>query len=128
MTTTLMIFQAVVSILLIVVVLLQFGKGAEAGLFSGGGESIMTGSQQGNILVKITVILAILFMGNSVLLARLAGKKAGSSLLDGEAPVARPLNNDALNKKMDEAAGAKKEAPAKDMKKETTTPTSTETK
>jgi preprotein translocase subunit SecG len=95
MTTTLMIFQAFVSILLIVVVLLQFGKGAEAGLFSGGGDSIMTGSQQGNILVKVTIVLAVLFMGNSVLLARLAGAKAGSSIMDSEAPVARPLNNDA---------------------------------
>ena len=71
MTTTLMIFQAVVSILLIVLVLLQFGKGAEAGLLSGGGESIMTGAQQGNILSKATVILSILFMGNSVLLSKI---------------------------------------------------------
>ena len=95
MTTTLMIFQAVVSILLIVLVLLQFGKGAEAGLLSGGGESIMTGAQQGNILSKATVILSILFMGNSVLLSKIQSEKASSSLLDTEAPVARPLNSDA---------------------------------
>ncbi len=96
MTDILMILQAVVSVLLIIVVLLQFGKGAEAGLFSGGGgESIMTGAQQGNILVKITIVLSILFMGNSILLAKLEGKKASSSLLDSEAPIARPLNSDA---------------------------------
>lgn len=96
MTTTLMIFQAVVSVLLIVIVLLQFGKGAEAGLMSGGGgESLMTGAQQGNILSKATVVLSILFMGNSVLLAKIQSEKAGSSLLDNEAPVARPLNSDA---------------------------------
>ena len=119
MTTTLMILQAVVSILLIIVVLLQFGKGAEAGLFSGGGESIMTGSQQGNIMVKITVVLAIIFMGNSVLLARLAGSKAGSSLLDGEAPIARPLNSDALKPKVDPAA-KKPMAPKADTKTDST--------
>jgi len=96
MTTTLMVFQAVVSILLIIVVLLQFGKGAEAGLMSGG-ESIMTGAQQGNILSKITVVLSILFMGNSVLLAKIQSEKAGSSLLDNETPVARPLNSDAMD-------------------------------
>jgi preprotein translocase subunit SecG len=91
-----MIFQAVVSVLLIVIVLLQFGKGAEAGLMSGGGgESLMTGAQQGNILSKATVVLSILFMGNSVLLAKIQSEKAGSSLLDNEAPVARPLNSDA---------------------------------
>jgi len=110
MTTTLMVFQAVVSILLIIVVLLQFGKGAEAGLFSGGGESIMTGSQQGNIMVKITIVLSILFMGNSILLARLEGAKAGSSLMDGEAPVARPLNNDAATEAAEKSAEKAKEA------------------
>ena len=99
MTTTLMIFQAVVSVLLIILVLLQFGKGAEAGLLSGGGESIMTGAQQGNILSKATVILSILFMGNSVLLSKIQSEKASASLLDTEAPVARPLNSDAMDAK-----------------------------
>ncbi len=119
MTNTLMIFQAVVSIVLIIVVLLQFGKGAEAGLFSGGGESIMTGSQQGNILVKITIVLSILFMGNSILLAKLQGKKAGSSILDGETPIARPLNSDAMNTKT---------APAKAEEAQTTTTPKTDIK
>jgi len=117
MTDILMILQAVVSILLIIVVLLQFGKGAEAGLFSGGGgESVMTGAQQGNILVKITVVLSILFMGNSILLAKLEGQKANSSLLDGEAPIARPLNSDATS-----APAAAPTTPA------TTTPEATKT-
>lgn len=97
MTDILMIIQAVISILLIIVVLLQFGKGAEAGLFSGGGESLMTGSQQGNILIKVTILLSILFMGNSILLAKIEGKKASSSILDSEAPIARPLNSDATS-------------------------------
>ena len=95
MTTTLMIFQAVVSILLIIIVLLQFGKGAEAGLLSGGGgDSVMTGGQQGNILTKITIVLSILFLGNSIYLAKLQSEKTSSSLLDDEAPIARPLNSD----------------------------------
>jgi preprotein translocase subunit SecG len=115
-----MIFQAVVSIVLIIVVLLQFGKGAEAGLFSGGGDSIMTGSQQGNILVKITIVLSILFMGNSILLAKLQGQKAGSSILDGETPIARPLNSDA------QAAPTK--APVKAKEAQTTTTPKTDVK
>ena len=50
MINSLMVLQAVVSVFLIILVLLQFGKGAEAGLFSGGGgESVFTGSQQSNI-------------------------------------------------------------------------------
>lgn len=115
MVTTLMIFQAVVSILLIILVLLQFGKGAEAGLMSGGGESIMTGSQQGNVLSKATIVLSILFMGNSVYLARLQSQRADSSLLDSEAPVARPLNMDTTTpaETATPAAPAKKEEAAK---------------
>jgi preprotein translocase subunit SecG len=95
MITTLMIFQVVITLLLIVLVLLQFGKGAEAGLFSGGGESLMTGAQQGNFLSKATVVISVLFMANCILLSKLQADKAGTSLLDDETPVARPLNSDA---------------------------------
>lgn len=119
MTTSLMIIQAILSVLLIVVVLLQFGKGAEAGLMSSGGaDSMFTGAQRGNILVKITVVLSILFMGNSILMSKLQSQKSGTSLLDGEAPVARPLNSDAAN----EAAKANSE------KAPETTTTTEETK
>lgn len=96
MTTALMILQAIISVLLIITVLLQFGKGAEAGLMTAAGsESIMSSSTRGNIMTKITAILAVLFLGNSILLARLQDSKFQSSLLDSEAPVARPLNSDA---------------------------------
>ena len=96
MSTTLMIFQAVVSVLLIIVVLLQFGKGAEAGIMGGGAsDAVFSGSQKGNIMTKITAVLAILFLGNSILLAKIQTSKGDSSLLDSEAPVARPLNSDA---------------------------------
>ncbi|RLA64107.1 MAG: preprotein translocase subunit SecG [Epsilonproteobacteria bacterium] len=96
MIEALMIFQGVVSVLLIIMVLLQFGKGAEAGLISGGGSSdaVFSSAQQGNILSKITVVLAILFLGGSVNLARLQSKKSDKSLLDSEAPVAVPLSRD----------------------------------
>lgn len=97
MVTTLMIFHVVISVLLIVLVLLQFGKGAEAGLMGGSSGEVFTASQQGNILSKLTVVLAVLFLGNSVFLAKIQSSKSSSSLLDSEAPVARPLNNDAAN-------------------------------
>lgn len=95
MLTALMIFHGFISILLIVLVLLQFGKGAEAGLFSGGAsEAIFTSSQQGNILSKGTVVLAIAFLVNSIVLAKLQSNKTSKSLLDAEAPMTRPLNSD----------------------------------
>ena len=96
MTTALMVLQALISVLLIVVVLLQFGKGAEAGLMTAAGsESIMSSSTRGNVMVKITAILAVMFLGNSIFLARIQGSKFQTSILDSEAPVSRPLNSDA---------------------------------
>jgi preprotein translocase subunit SecG len=96
MLTALMIFHAFISVLLIVLVLLQFGKGAEAGLFSGGAaEAVFTSSQQGNILSKATVVLAVAFLVNSIVLAKLQANKTSKSLLDSEAPLTRPLNSDA---------------------------------
>ncbi len=126
MINTLMVLQAVVSILLIIVVLLQFGKGAEAGLMSSGGaDSVFTGAQQGNILSKMTIILSIIFMGNSILLAKLQSSKTGTSLLDTEAPISRPLNMDAATeaaekKAAEEADKTKATTPAKAEGKENT--------
>ena len=121
MTTALMVLQAVISVLLIIVVLLQFGKGAEAGLMTAAGsESIMSSSTRGNVMTKITAILAILFLGNSILLARLQDSKFQKSILDSEAPVSRPLNSDAATK-----AAPVNTAPAVADPAATTTPTST---
>ncbi len=92
MISYLMVFHGVISILLILTVLLQFGRGAEAGLISGGAsEAVFSGAQRGNILSKITSILAILFLGNSIVLAKLESSNNSQSLLDKmpvkEAPV-----------------------------------------
>lgn len=107
MTTALMVLQAITSVILIIVVLLQFGKGAEAGLMTAAGsESIMSSSTRGNIMVKITVILAIIFLGNSILLARLQDTKFQKSILDSEKPISRPLNTDAEQKAAAPAATA----------------------
>lgn len=92
MVTSLMVFQAIVSVLLILLVLLQFGKGAEAGLMTSASDSVFTSGQQGNILSKITVVLAILFVGNSLLLAKVQSVSSGKSLMDKVAPKAIPFN------------------------------------
>ena len=98
MTSALMVLQAIISLFLIICVLLQFGKGAEAGLMTAAGsESIMSSSTRGNIMTKITAFLAILFLGNSIVLARLQNTKHQKSLLDNEKVIARPLNSDAQN-------------------------------
>ncbi|HAZ11865.1 MAG: preprotein translocase subunit SecG [Bdellovibrionales bacterium GWA2_49_15] len=106
MITMLMVLQASISILLILCVLLQFGKGAEVGLMGGGAsDAVLSGSQRGNILGKITAVLATLFLINSLFLARLQSNYTSKSILDTEAPVTRPLSSDA--KKADAPAAAK---------------------
>ena len=121
MTTSLMILQAITSVILIIVVLLQFGKGAEAGLMTAAGsESIMSSSTRGNIMTKITAVLAIIFLGNSILLARLQDTKYQKSILDTEKPVARPLNSDAQA-----PAKAPAATPAAPAASTTTTPANT---
>ena len=118
MTTTLMILQAVVSILLIIMVLLQFGKGAEAGLLGGGSsDSMFTGAQQANIFSKITIVLSVVFLANSVLLAKLQGDKSSRSLLESEALSTNPLQAPQREtEESEKGSGPPKEVPAKNPK------------
>lgn len=84
MITTLTVIHIIVCVLLILMVLLQFGKGAEAGLFGGTG-SDSVGSGRGNVLTKITTVLATAFLVLSLVLANLHGKKVEKSLFDDQA-------------------------------------------
>ena len=116
MITTLMIFHAIISVLLIAMVLLQFGKGAEVGFIGGASDAVFTGSQKGNIFTKITIVLSILFMGNSIFLAKLQSVNATRSLLDDETPIVRPLNTDAIEQEEtrdSKVGGGDKQAPAR---------------
>ncbi|MDH5414355.1 MAG: preprotein translocase subunit SecG [Flavobacteriaceae bacterium] len=92
----LIVFHVIVCILLTIVVLVQFGKGAEAGAMMGSGSSqaIFTSSAKGNFFTKMTTVLAVLFMVNSVTLTIMKSKQSEGSMFDGEKPMAAPLNND----------------------------------
>ena len=59
LVTGLTIFHVIVCILLTVTVLVQFGKGAEAGAMMGGGSSqaIFTTNSKGNFFTKLTTAL-----------------------------------------------------------------------
>ncbi|MCO4754764.1 MAG: preprotein translocase subunit SecG [Bacteriovoracaceae bacterium] len=111
MITGLVILHIVICILLTVVVLLQFGKGAEAGAMMGQGASqaVFTSASKGNFFTKMTTFLAIAFMVNSIALTTITSKTAGESIFDDEAPVAAPLNPDAM---APEAVAPQEEAPA----------------
>lgn len=115
MITGLIIFHIIVCVLLTVVVLLQFGKGAEAGAMMGQGASqaVFTSASKGNFFTKMTTFLAVAFMLNSIALTTIKSKSAGESIFDDEAPVAAPLNSDQENAAPEASAPqAKEEAPA----------------
>lgn len=123
MVTMLIALHVVICVLLVVTVLLQFGKGAEMGAIMGGGASqaVFSSSAKGNFLTKLTTVLAIGFMVNSIVLTTIKSRESKKSLFDSEAPIAAPLNSDmeGLDKKTEEAPAteAKSEAaPAAEAK------------
>ena len=67
LTTVVHVF---ISVLLICIVLLQQGKGADAGAtFGGGGNTVFGATGADNLLTRVTTFLAIFFMTTSVILA-----------------------------------------------------------
>lgn len=78
----LILIEIISSILLIVIILLQRSKNEGLGLAFGSqmGESLF-GAQAGNILVKATVWLGIIFMVNTTVLAKIYSKGSSQSLI-----------------------------------------------
>ena len=74
--TILFVLQVIVAVCLIGFILIQHGKGADAGAaFGSGASSTVFGSQgSSNFLTKSTAVLAFIFLGNSLLLAYLASQ------------------------------------------------------
>ena len=83
MITLLTIFHVIVCIFLILVVLLQQGKGADwAGAFGGGGTQTAFGARgAGTILSKATTAAAIIFMVTSLVLTILISAPGASSVI-----------------------------------------------
>jgi len=76
--TAVVVVHILVSLAVVALVLLQQGKGAEAGAsFGGGASQTVFGSQgSGNFLTKSTSTLAVVFFVTSITLALLAKQKA----------------------------------------------------
>jgi len=83
------IIHVIVSIGLILVVLLQTGKGAEMGAVFGGSSATIFGSSgAGNFLTKLTSGMAIIFMITSLTLGYFAGRKPSATIFDNRTPTA----------------------------------------
>ena len=84
--TTLHVF---ICLFLIIVVLLQKGKGQDfASTFGGGGTQTAFGARSGaTILHRLTTVAAVLFMVTSLTLTIVRSQPGQGSVLDDEAPV-----------------------------------------
>lgn len=123
--------HVLVSIVLILVVLLQSGKGADlAGAFGGGGTQTAFGSRgPASFLSKATTVAAILFMLTSILLAGRTTATVSKSIMDGTKSSAAPvstapsvpaskgdtkvLSPEEIRQKQQEIEARQKQAPAK---------------
>jgi preprotein translocase subunit SecG len=92
-TYVLTFLEVIVAAMLIGIILIQKSKGQGMGAAFGGtmGESLF-GTQMGNVLTKATVVLAVIFLVNTTVLARLnAGRWKSRSIAD-EIVVEQPIS------------------------------------
>jgi len=84
LTIALTVLHVLACFVLIAVVLLQRGKGAEMGaVFGGGASSTVFGSRgAGNFLTKLTTGCAVVFMMTSLSLSYIGTQDAGDQLFD----------------------------------------------
>ncbi len=86
--TSVTIFHIIISILLIITVLLQPGKGDDLGtIFGGSSQSIFGASGAVPFLTKVTRILAVLFIITSLSLGYFSAKSIKSSVVNESRPL-----------------------------------------
>ena len=93
----LIILHVVVCVALIMIVLLQTGKGADMGAaFGGGGSQTLFGSTGAStFLSKATTVAAIIFMLTSLVLAYLSSNRSGSTMMPQQkAPIEQPVQTE----------------------------------
>lgn len=90
MTTVVIIIHVLACVALVLVVLLQAGKGASMGAAFGGSSQTVFGSAGATtFLAKMTTMVALVFMLTSLGLAVFSGKGAPPSVMDGATPPAQ---------------------------------------
>lgn len=95
MFTVITIVHILACIFLVLVVLLQTGKGADMGAVFGGSSSTVFGSSgAGNFLTKLTTATAVIFMLTSLGLTYFSARRNSATIFDtAPAPAAAPASN-----------------------------------
>lgn len=91
-------FHVFITILLILSILIQSGKGSSLKEAFGGGSSDMFGpGTPENIMTKITTILVILFFSTSILLTVMSSSGKSSSSIINKIQDTKPIQNPVQN-------------------------------
>lgn len=91
-TSIALVLEVIASFLLICVILIQKSKGGGLGgsAFGGGAGESLFGARAGNVLTKITIILSIVFLTNTLFLVFRFSDGQGASVMDS-APVSTDI-------------------------------------
>ena len=116
MVTLVVILHIIACITLVIVVLLQQGKGADVGAVFGGSSSTVFGSSgAGGVLVQVTAGLAVVFFVTSIFLAYASTKRVTGSIFEGGGRVparSAPLGKGATKSPVAPGHAAPNPAPA----------------
>jgi len=109
-----MAVHVTVCITLVIIILIQQGKGAEVGaVFGGSSNTVFGASGAGNVLTRTTSALAVIFFATSLYLAYASSQRASGSIFGsssgsvmskhmGKAPAAAPNSSSNSNAPADE--------------------------
>src|SRR5579863_4269389 len=76
--------HVLVCVTLVILILLQQGKGAEVGaVFGGSSNTVFGASGAGNVLTRTTSALAVVFFATSLYLAYASSQRASGSIFGG---------------------------------------------
>ena len=119
MTTIITFIHILVCFFLVIIVLLQHGKGADIGATFGGGNTVFGTEGPVPLLNKITTAAAIIFMMTSIALAYYSSRTGNGSVMQEVAapvtppPVEEPLETGPVKVPLpDEELGQSESAPA----------------
>lgn len=102
----LIVFEALLSALLIAIIFMQKTKGGMGGsAFGGGAGEAIFGSRMGNVLTKATVVLGTIFLLNTILLTILTARRGdrGGSVMDRAETLPMPVQQPMLPASLPEA-------------------------
>ena len=82
MTSTLLIVQFVLAVLIIIVILLQKSSSTGLGAYSGSNDSLFGAKGPANFLTKATMALGLIFVINTLVLGYLYNEQRNESAID----------------------------------------------